>query len=259
MWKPRLVALDLDGTLVAPDGSVPVDVAEAVQAASAAGAHVVLATGRGWHATRWLHDLLDLPAGPHVCSNGAVVVEYPPQRIIEKTTFDAREIVERVAREHPHCLLGTEVVGEGYLVSRAFPEGELGGDVEVVPLERLWAHAATRVIVRDPNGSDADFIDLAHHLGLTGVTYSIGYTAWLDIAPEGVTKATGLAYVADRLGVDAADVLAIGDGRNDIEMLSWAGRGVTFSDSPPEVLSAAVDVTAPFAEGGTADELRLWF
>ena len=61
MWKPRLVALDLDGTLVAPDGSVPVDVAEAVQAASAAGAHVVLATGRGWHATRWLHDLLDLP------------------------------------------------------------------------------------------------------------------------------------------------------------------------------------------------------
>ena len=89
----------------------------------------------------------------------------------------------------------------------------------------------------------------ASALGLTGVTYSIGYTAWLDIAPEGVTKATGLAYVADRLGVDAADVLAIGDGRNDIEMLSWAGRGVTFSDSPPEVLSAAVDGRG----GGKAD------
>ena len=94
MWKPRLVALDLDGTLVAPDGSVPVDVAEAVQAASAAGAHVVLATGRGWHATRWLHDLLDLPAGPHVCSNGAVVVEYPPQRIVADTD-PSRKTVSR--------------------------------------------------------------------------------------------------------------------------------------------------------------------
>ena len=94
---------------------------------------------------------------------------------------------------------------------------------------------------------------------MAGVSYSIGYTAWLDIAPEGVNKATGLASVAERLRIDPADVLAIGDGRNDIEMLTWAGRGVTFADSPPEVIDAADAVVVPFADGGTAAELRRWF
>jgi len=115
------------------------------------------------------------------------------------------------------------------------------------------------VIVRDPHGSDADFFHLAHKLGLSGVSYSIGYTAWLDIAPEGVNKATGLASVAERLHLHPADVLAIGDGRNDIEMLAWAGRGVTFADAPPEVRAVADAVAAPFADGGTAAELRRWF
>jgi len=259
VWKPRLVALDLDGTLVTPDNTIPTDVADAVRAASRAGAHVVIATGRGWHAVRSHVDTLGLPAGPHVCSNGAVVVRYPPFHVLEQTTFDASAIVEQIAREHPHCLLGTEVVGEGYLVSRAFPEGELGGRVDVVGVDQLEAHAATRVIVRDPHGSDADFIHLAHKLGLSGVSYSIGYTAWLDIAPEGVNKATGLASVAERLHLHPAEVLAIGDGRNDIEMLAWAGRGVTFADAPPEVRAVADAVAAPFADGGTAAELRRWF
>ncbi len=259
MWKPRLIALDLDGTLVAPGDTLPDDVADAVRAAVRAGARVVIATGRGWHATQWVVDELGLPPGPHVCSNGAVIVDYPPLRILTKTTFDARTAVERLTADYPHCLLGTEVVGEGYLVNRPFPEGELGGFVEEVSIERLYAEPATRVIVRDPNGSDADFIRLAHALGLEGVSYSIGYTAWLDIAPEGVNKATGLADIAERLGGRAADVLALGDGRNDIEMLTWAGRGVTFADSVAEVVLAADDVTVPFDEGGTVAELLRWF
>lgn len=259
MWKPRLVALDLDGTLVAPGDVIPDDVAEAVRAVSDAGVHVVIATGRGWHATQWVVDRLGLPRGAHVCSNGSVVVEYPPLHLLDVTTFDARAIVEQIARDHPHCLIGTEVVGEGYRVTQPFPPGELGGKVEVVPLEELESHAATRVIIRDPNGSDHDFIELAHKLGLTGVGYFIGYTAWLDIAPEGVNKATGLASVAERLGVRQADVLAIGDGRNDVDMLAWAGRGVTFADSPAEVIAAADVVVEPFAEGGTVRELRRWF
>lgn len=254
-----MIALDLDGTLVAENDVLSPDAADAVRAAQAAGAHVVLATGRGWHATRWVAEALGLPPGPHVCSNGAVVVEYPPFKVLEQVTFDAQDAIERVTAEHPQSLLATEVVGKGYLVNRAFPEGELGGQVTVVPTEELFARPTTRVIVRDPDGTEEGFVELAHRLGLEGVSYSIGYTAWLDLAPEGVDKATGLESVAARLGLTAADVLAIGDGRNDIEMLQWAGRGVTFPDSPPEVIAAADAVTTPFAAGGTAAELRRWF
>ncbi len=111
--------------------------------------------------------------------------------------------------------------------------------------EQLSARPVTRVILRDPHRSDADFIALAEQLGLHGVTYFVGWSAWLDIAPEGVNKASALAEVAAELGVGAADVLAFGDGRNDIEMLRWAGRGVAMGQAPTEVRAAADDVTGP--------------
>ncbi len=259
MWKPKLVALDLDGTLVTTDDSIPDDVADAVRAAARAGARIVIATGRGWHAVRPHVDTLGLPAGPHVVSNGAVVVRYPPLHIDDLITFDLAPVIARVLEEHPQALLAVEKVGEGYLVSDHFPAGELGGQVEQVSIEELGAHHGPRLVVRDPDASDGEFIRLAERMGMAGVSYSIGYTAWLDIAPEGVNKATGLASVAERLRIDPADVLAIGDGRNDIEMLTWAGRGVTFADSPPEVIDAADAVVVPFADGGTAAELRRWF
>jgi hydroxymethylpyrimidine pyrophosphatase-like HAD family hydrolase len=91
------------------------------------------------------------------------------------------------------------------------------------------------------------------------VTYFVGWSAWLDIAPEGVNKATALAQVAADLGIAAADVLAAGDGRNDIEMLQWAGRGVALAEAPAEVRAAANAVSLPFAEGGLVPELMRWF
>ena len=98
-----------------------------------------------------------------------------------------------------------------------------------------------------------------HRLGLEGVSYSVGYTAWLDIAPHGVDKAHGLARVCARAGVAAADVLALGDGRNDIEMLAWAGRGVAMGGSPPELLAVADAVTGSLADHGLVAELGRWF
>jgi 5-amino-6-(5-phospho-D-ribitylamino)uracil phosphatase len=117
----------------------------------------------------------------------------------------------------------------------------------------------TRIVVRDPDSTDEEFIALAERLGLHGVGYFVGWSAWLDIAPAGVDKATALAGVAASLGVAQADVLAIGDGRNDIEMLAWAGRGVALGDAAEEVALAADHVTGTFAAGGTVAELRRWF
>ena len=96
-----------------------------------------------------------------------------------------------------------------------------------------------------------------HHLH--GTDYVVGWTAWLDLAPMGVNKASGLQLVAQELGIDAADVLAIGDGRNDIEMLQWAGRGVAMGQAIEVVREAADAVTGAVHEEGAAAELSRWF
>jgi hydroxymethylpyrimidine pyrophosphatase-like HAD family hydrolase len=129
----------------------------------------------------------------------------------------------------------------------------------VTDLEDLVAAPVSRVIIRDPDATAEDFVTLAGELGLHGTDYVVGWTAWLDLAPVGVSKASGLAHVAERLGVDAADVLAIGDGRNDVEMLRWAGRGVAMGQAVQPVRDAADDVTATVADDGAAVELGRYF
>ncbi|WP_028709741.1 HAD family hydrolase [Propionicicella superfundia] len=258
-WRPRLVALDIDGTIVDHSGALPAEVSESVARVVAADVPVVLATGRSWHATRPLVEALSLPRGPAISSNGAVQVTFPPVEYGRLKTFDARPVITKVVKNHPDALVAVEVLGSGYRVNSPFPDGDLDGTIEVVPVGELAHQPVTRIIVRDPNSSDDDFIAFARKLGLHGLSYFIGWSAWLDIAPRGVDKSVALAEVAADLGVDRADVLAIGDGRNDIEMLRWAGRGVALGQAPPEVRDVADAVTAPFDEGGTPLELDRWF
>ena len=258
-WRPGLVALDVDGTVVDRNGELPDAVGQAIRAVVAAGVPVVLSTGRSWHGTRPLVDLLGLPPGPSVCSNGAVIVSYPPEEIVQAITFDPREVIDRVEEFAPGTLIAVEEIGRGYRLNRHFPEEDLTGEMIIQDAAQLGAEPVTRVILRDPNSSAEEFLALPHHLGLHGVTYFVGWRAWLDIAPEGVNKATALATVAADLGVPREQVLAFGDGRNDIEMLRWVGRGVAIGDAPPEVQEAADVVTDLFADGGPVAELRRWF
>ena len=93
-------------------------------------------------------------------------------------------------------------------------------------------------------------------LGLSGVTYSVGWTAWLDIAAEGVTKASGLESLRRERGFGIRETVAVGDGRNDIEMLAWAGRGVAMGQAPDEVKAVADEITAHVDEDGLAMVLQ---
>jgi 5-amino-6-(5-phospho-D-ribitylamino)uracil phosphatase len=258
-WRPRLVALDIDGTVVDHDGALPEAVRKAVGRVLDADVPVVLATGRSWHGTRPVFDELGLPPGPSVASNGAVVVSYPPQEIRKAVTFDPREVIKKVVQFAPGTLIAVEEIGRGYRLNGHFPGGDLTGEMIIESIEQLSARPVTRIILRDPDRSDEDFTSLARHLGLQGVTYFVGWSAWLDIAPLGVNKASGLQDVADDLGVDPTDVLAFGDGRNDIEMLRWAGRGVAIGDAPEDVQQAADVVTDTFVDGGPVAELFHWF
>lgn len=263
-WRPRLVALDIDGTLVDADNNISPAVESAVAGVRSAGSHVVLSTGRGLIGTRPVAQRLGLPKPYLVCSNGAVTARlhsdtHAGTEVLDVVTFDPRPMLDLLLERLPGVLVAVEEIGVGYRVNKPFPDGEISGEIRVHPLEELVSKPVTRVILREPDLRPDDFLDVIDRVGLHGVAYYVGYTAWLDLAPDGVSKASGLAKVAERLGVRQADVLAIGDGSNDVEMLEWAGRGVAMGNATPGVQAAGDAVTAALAEDGVAVELARWF
>lgn len=256
-WRPRLVALDVDGTLVGYEFVEPPTprVLAAVDRVRAAGVHVVVATGRSLHSTVPVFEHLGLTEGFAVCSNGAVVVDVAARAPIDIETFDASAPVAYFAEQVPDAVLAIEQLGVGFRVTGDFPVGELDGQVTVVPHEELLEGPVTRLVVRWPNGDRERLRAYAEEAGLPSVDYAIGYTAWLDIMPRGVSKAAGLDKVCFRLGVAAGDVLAAGDGHNDVEMLRWAGLGAAMGQAPDDVKAVADVVTGSVEDDGLADLL----
>ncbi|TWD80785.1 HAD superfamily hydrolase (TIGR01484 family) [Kribbella amoyensis] len=259
-WRPKAVALDIDGTLIDHDENISPAVVEAVRRA-AAEVPVVLATGRSWQATAPVAELLGLTGGFVVCSNGARTLRHPGGEVVDERTFDPSTVIASVREHAPNARMAVEEHDFGYRVTAPFPAGDLGDGtgIRVVSDAELAPEPVTRLIIRDPEKSEADFVELAERLGLHGVSYFVGWTAWLDIAPEGVDKSTGLKVALAQLGVDAADLVAIGDGRNDIEMLVYAGLGVSMASAPDEVKVAADEVTKSVQDDGVAAVLNRWF
>jgi hydroxymethylpyrimidine pyrophosphatase-like HAD family hydrolase len=258
---PWLVALDVDGTVVDYDQTLSERVRAAVAAVRDAGHHVVVSTGRSIMGTTQVLADLGLTHGQAVLSNGAVTVLLDPDepdgwRVHRTVTFDARPAVELLRRELPEALFAVEVTGVGTRVSGPWPEGELSGELFTVPFEELLDGETTRVVVRSPEHTPEHFMELVERIGLHGVTYAVGYTAWLDLAPEGVSKASALEVVRTELGVDPSRTLAVGDGRNDLEMLGWAARGVAMGQSPDVVLEVADEVTGTVEQDGLAAVLE---
>jgi hydroxymethylpyrimidine pyrophosphatase-like HAD family hydrolase len=254
-----VVALDIDGTLIDWDERLSDRVRSAVAATVEAGHHVVVATGRSLHGTLPILDRLGLVEGWTVCSNGSVTLRLDPRlehgyEIADVITFDPGPAL-KLLREHlPSALYlveGPDVAGTR-LVTAPFPDGELTGPVRVVPFEELAATPTTRVVVRSVDHSPQDFMDVVRDSGLHGVNYAVGWTAWLDLAPEGVSKASALEVVRSRLGIPGAATLAIGDGRNDLEMFAWAARSVAMGQAPDDVRAAAGEVTAAVQDDGVA-------
>jgi hydroxymethylpyrimidine pyrophosphatase-like HAD family hydrolase len=140
-----------------------------------------------------------------------------------------------------------------------FPEGALDAMSEQVTFEELLSTSAVRVVVISPGHEIDDFLKVVEDMGLHQVSYTVGWTAWLDIAPEGVNKSTALERVRTELDVPLDRVMVIGDGRNDIEMLQWAarkGRAVAMGQAPEEVRIHATDITEDFLGDGVATALN---
>ena len=258
---PLLVALDLDGTTIDHVGALSGAVRDAVSDVVDAGHHLVISTGRSIVATLPIVEMLGLERGYAVCSNGAVTLVLDPERprgyrIVDTVTFDPRPVLTMLRDVIPDALVAVEDIGVGFKVSAPFPDGELGGQQVVVDWDELVAHPATRVTLRRPEASSEEFMEQVEHAGLHGVSYAVGWTAWLDINPEGVSKGSALELVRRTLRVEPGDTVAIGDQRNDIEMLHWAARGVAMGQAPDEVKAVADEVTGTVDEDGLVPVLR---
>jgi Cof subfamily protein (haloacid dehalogenase superfamily) len=257
---PWLIALDIDGTIMLEDGQITQSVIDAVQRARDVGHEVMLATGRSVAMT--LPVLVRLGIAPRyvVCSNGAITLERDAAAPtgytrVQVDSFDPTAVLNTVRASLEDASYAVEDETGLYHYCGHFPDQTLGTSSVKVEFDELLGVQATRVVVISPGHDIEDFLAVVERMGLHKVTYNVGWTAWLDIAPDGVNKATALERVRDWHGVSRSRVLAVGDGRNDIDMLEWAsaeGRGVAMGQAPDEVRDVASEITATDLDDGLA-------
>ena len=260
-----LIALDIDGTVLLEDESFSPGVVDAVRQAQDAGHEVMLATGRSWDSTYTVMEGLGIHPEYAVCSNGAIVMRRvggPDATEYERAhveTFDPSEVLTLLGEHLGDAHFLVELPDGQRLFTDYLDDWNLQGANRVTFAE-LSHQRVCRVVVVAPEKTDQDFLQLVERIGLSQVSYAIGWTAWLDIAPQGVNKSTALALVREWLDIAPENVLVMGDGRNDIEMMQWAvahgGRSIAMQQGPPEVHEAAGEVGLSVTEGGVAAVLR---
>jgi Cof subfamily protein (haloacid dehalogenase superfamily) len=256
-----LIGLDIDGTLVHDDGYLSPEVVKEVKRVRGLGHEVIIATGRAAaNAVPVVRDL-GFEQGYVVSSNGAVTVQLDTDhpkgfQMTDVTTFDPAEVLTQLIEHLPEAHFAVEDVDGSYRFHRPFPSYALGDQNFETPLEQLMHHPVSRVVVLSPQHDVDEFLGLISKIGLASVSYAIGYTAWLDISPKGVSKASALEVQRERLGISNHQVLVMGDGRNDIEMFEWAktsgGLAFAMGQAPEEVQMAATNVTSSVTDDGVA-------
>lgn len=268
------MASDVDGTLLTPLGRVSPRTAGMVGRVLAADVPFVLATGRP---PRWVPEVADAAGltGYAVCSNGAVIYDIGADRVVSAELLSPVQLTDLASvldKALPGCSMASERVGEtardGGSMNADFVADEFYNhpwDEGAQPLPgHARAHVLSRpsvkLLVRHPRMASQDMAAAVGPLveGLVAMTFSTN-AGLLEFAAPGVTKATGLATVAQLLDVPASGVLAFGDMPNDVPMLRWAGHGVAMANAHEVALEAADEVTAANSEDGVALVLERWF
>ncbi|QUH05565.1 HAD family phosphatase [Saccharopolyspora erythraea] len=260
-WKPKLIALDVDGTLLDPETqSVSEVVRAAVRRAVDSGAQVVVATGRTTLGTRPILAGLGLSGGVALCSNGAVRMDAAGGSVLAVETFDPGPVHAALSERLPGAIYATERVGVGSLVSSLFDEEELHGPQQLAGLGELVARPVPRLIANWVGHAPEEVHHVMGGVELPACTITLDhYEPWVTVVPAGVTKGSALEKLRTELGIAAEDTFAAGDGDNDIEMLEWAAHGVAMGQGPAVVHAAANEVTGPVSEDGLATVLNRIF
>jgi Cof subfamily protein (haloacid dehalogenase superfamily) len=261
---PRLVATDLDGTLLHTDGTVTDRTREVLDALDAQGITVVFVTGRPirWMEPLWHH------VGDHgmaICSNGGIVYDVPGRSVVEARTIprDVGLTVAGLVREtHPGTTFSLEKT-TGFAKEPSFVSSGDDGDrpdLEVGPLEEIFDDSVVKMLAlhleEEPEHFWAQVEKLVGH-AVTTTWSSVG--ALVEMSGAGVTKASTLELVCAERGIAPSDVIAFGDMPNDVAMLEWAGTSYAMGNAHPLAVAAADHVAPRNDEDGVATVLERLF
>jgi Cof subfamily protein (haloacid dehalogenase superfamily) len=261
----RLLATDLDGTLLRSDGTVSAHTRSVLDRAAAVGFPVVMATGRP---IRWLPEVRDSTGltGLAVAANGALLYDLDAEEVVAEHALQPepmRTITSALREAFPRVRFAVEYgVDFGYeeryrheweVEPAEDKRGRLLPKVTMGELEDIISRPAVKLLARNPDEFPDSFLaDATTVLGtLASVTRS-GTSSLVEISAPGVTKASGLAAVAARRRVDATDVAAVGDMPNDVPMLQWAGHSFAVANAHSDVVAAADHILASNDEDAVA-------
>ncbi|WP_368661533.1 Cof-type HAD-IIB family hydrolase [Streptomyces sp. NA04227] len=264
--EPKLIATDLDGTLLREDKTVSPRTVQALADAEAAGIDVFFVTGRP---LRWMQPVQDYVHGHGlaICNNGAAVVDmstdldehrFVKLRPLPRAT--ALEVVERLRAALPGTSFAIERTGHGLQHEPTYPRIWVESHDIVAPAEKLLAEdfeggdePILKMLARHAVLDADTFMDLGRKaIGDTATLTRSSSSALLEISGPGVTKASTLEQCCADRGVEAAEVVAFGDMPNDIEMLRWVGAGYAMGNAHPAVVAAAPHQTLVNEEDGVA-------
>ncbi|WP_326647735.1 HAD family hydrolase [Streptomyces sp. NBC_01750] len=266
MRPPRLIATDLDGTLLRRGGVLSDRTLRALRSAVGAGAEIVLVTARPPRFVDMLTAASGL-VGTAVCSNGALVYDVAVRTVVEQRALSvaaARQVAAVLSKAAPGLGFAVET-GHQVLYEPGFGLRFPGGadtEVAVASLPDLWLTDVpiTKLLAWSAQ-LDADFLLAAAEAAAGGVaqfTHS-GGAGLLEISAPGVSKASTLAALCAARGIDSSEVVAFGDMPNDLTILQWAGVGYAMANAHPAVLSAVRRHTASNEEDGVAVILEQLF
>src|SRR5665213_2614593 len=270
MAQYRMIAIDLDGTLLSPRGEVTPRVKQAIQKCLAAGLLVCFATGRNWTESRAILDTVEhWPTAVFV--GGAMGVDTDREITLHRTMMDpglAREICECL-EEHRHAVLVLEDKGHAgvdYLMSGDFPPNKATQmwmkvtAAKVTKVARLALHAHEQTI-RVGICADSEEVakvknELTARFGSRIIAHNLLVPAYgvevLEVFDQAVNKWEGVMFIARRHGVLPEQIVAIGDDVNDIPMIQNAGLGVAMGNARPQVQAVAKRVIGANADEGLA-------
>jgi hydroxymethylpyrimidine pyrophosphatase-like HAD family hydrolase len=252
----RLIATDLDGTLLRSDESVSQRTRDALTAAAAAGAAHIVVTGRAVPWTRHILDDLGY-RGLAVCGQGAQVYDAGRHRLLTSVTLDRQVATLALAKVEAEVgplylaasrdgLDGEVLVGPGYAPTGSLPV------TPFTDVSDLWSAPLNKIYVQHPTLADDELADAARRAAGGFVSVTMAGAGIVELLPLGLTKATGLSLAARRLGLKRDDTLAFGDMPNDIPMFSWARHGVAMANAHEEPKAVADEVTASNEDDGIA-------
>lgn len=259
----RLIASDLDGTLLSPDGTVSRENREAILAAAEQGIIVMAATGRP---ARWLEVLADVEAlhPVVVASNGAALYDLAEQRLAGMESLPA-EVVGVVLDELRAEIPGTRFAiehGLSFGVDETYEIGAAADNAWVTrgPVESLIEREPfVKLLVQHSElSADALAQRAAEVIGdrLTVTHSAAAAIGLIEVSAAGVTKASGLRDHCAGLGIDRSAVAAFGDMPNDSEMLAWVGRPHVMGNAHPDLLAAGAQVIGTNAESAVGRTIR---